>query len=76
MKSAAGGAIGVHGSISLVQYLLEADLLDELRLVTFPVVAGKGRRLFDGDCGPFHFDIADTRSTPNGLNFGIYRRSR
>lgn len=76
MKESIGGAIGVHGSISLVQYLLKADLLDELRLVTFPAMAGEGRRLFDGDGGPIDFEATETRLTPKGLGFAIYRRLR
>jgi dihydrofolate reductase len=74
LKASEGSVIGVHGSIDLVQYLIKSQLLDELRLVTFPAIAGKGRRLFDGDGGPFHFDIAETQATPNGLNYAIYRR--
>jgi len=42
-----GGDIGVHGSISLTQALLEADLIDELRLVVAPALQVHGRKLFD-----------------------------
>jgi dihydrofolate reductase len=45
LKSQAGKTIGVHGSIGLVQSLLVAGLLDELRFVLCPAVAGQGRRL-------------------------------
>ena len=48
LKRTDGGDIGIHGSIALAQALLDADLVDELRLVVAPVVAGTGRRLFDG----------------------------
>ena len=43
-----GGDIGVHGSISVAQALLAADVVDELRLVIGPMIAGRGRRLLDG----------------------------
>src|SRR3954465_5560356 len=45
-KGEQGGVILVAGSIQLVQALLEHDLVDELRLMVYPVVLGKGRRLF------------------------------
>jgi len=47
LKQQPGGDIGVHGSISLAQSLLEAELVDELRLVVAPAVTGQGRKLFD-----------------------------
>ena len=43
-----GGDIGVHASISVAQALLAADVVDELRLVIAPRIAGRGRRLLDG----------------------------
>ena len=43
-----GGDIGVHGSISVAQALLAADVVDELRLAIAPCIAGHGRRLLDG----------------------------
>jgi dihydrofolate reductase len=43
-----GGDVGVHASISVAQALLAADLVDELRLVIAPRIAGRGRRLLDG----------------------------
>src|SRR5215203_1998906 len=43
-----GGDIGVHGSISVAQALLAADVVDELRLVIAPYIVGRGRRLLDG----------------------------
>jgi dihydrofolate reductase len=47
LKQKAGGDIGVHGSIELCQSLLEAGLVDELRLVIAPVLSMQGRKLFD-----------------------------
>ena len=47
LKRQDGNTIGVHGSITLVNSLLSAGLLDELRLTVFPALAGRGRRLFE-----------------------------
>jgi dihydrofolate reductase len=47
LKSQPGGDIGVHGSISVAQSLLNAGLVDELRLVIAPAIHTQGRRLFD-----------------------------
>ena len=48
LKQQPGGDIGVHGSISVAQALLAAGVVDELKLVIGPMVAGGGRRLLDG----------------------------
>lgn len=48
LKEQDGGDVGVHASISVAQALLAADLVDELRLVIAPRIAGRGRRLLDG----------------------------
>jgi dihydrofolate reductase len=48
LKRKPGGDVGVHASISVAQALLAADVVDELRLVIAPRIAGRGRRLLDG----------------------------
>ena len=48
LKQQRGGDVGVHASISVAQALLAADVVDELRLVVAPRIAGRGRRLLDG----------------------------
>ncbi|WP_243061800.1 dihydrofolate reductase family protein [Humibacter sp. RRB41] len=48
LKKQSGGDVGVHASISVSQALLAADVVDELRLVIAPRIAGSGRRLLDG----------------------------
>ena len=50
LKQEADGDIVVHGSVQLAQALLEHDLVDELRLMVYPVILGTGKRLF-GDAG-------------------------
>ena len=53
----------VAGSAQLVQSLLQEGLVDELRLMVFPVVLGKGRRLFLDEARRGDFDLAETRQT-------------
>jgi len=48
LKQQRGGDVGVHASISVAQALLAADVVDELKLVIAPRIAGRGRRLLDG----------------------------
>jgi len=48
LKEQPGGDVGVHASISVAQALLAADVVDRLRLVIAPKIAGRGRRLLDG----------------------------
>jgi dihydrofolate reductase len=65
----------VHGSAQLAQSLLERDLVDELRLMVFPVVLGGGRRLFaDGD-GTAAFELVDCRPAAQTAIL-VYRRPR
>jgi dihydrofolate reductase len=55
------GDILVAGSGQLATALLEAGLVDECRLMVFPIVLGSGKRLFDGIDGPLALQVADTR---------------
>lgn len=72
LKQRPGGDIGVHGSISLTQSLLEAGLVDDLRLVIAPAVQSTGRRLFVRTPGQ---RLALTRSatSPTGYLLVDYR---
>jgi dihydrofolate reductase len=47
LKQQDGGDVGVHGSISVAQALLAAEVVDELKLVIRPMITGRGRRLLD-----------------------------
>jgi|UPI000687FB2E dihydrofolate reductase len=72
LKSRAGGDIGVHASISVVQALLAAGVVDELRLVIAPTIAGRGRRLFDG-VPPIRLESMQSSTSPSGSLLVHYR---
>jgi dihydrofolate reductase len=74
MKQGAGGDIGIHGSISLAQCLLRARLVDELRLVIPPTLAGSGRRLFADDDVRDDLELVDVQRSDTGTLFLGYRR--
>jgi dihydrofolate reductase len=69
------GDVVVHGSAQLVQGLLAGDLVDELRLMVFPVVLGSGKRLFGeaGDKRPLQ--LAESRTVGGGVAILVYRRA-
>jgi dihydrofolate reductase len=62
----------VPGSISVIQQLLAAGLVDELRLLVHPVAARKGRRLFDDGDAPYHLTVLSTETFPTGVIRVIY----
>lgn len=62
----------IPGSISVVQQLLAAGLVDELRLLVHPVAARKGRRLFDDGDQPYHLRVTATEVFPTGVIRVIY----
>lgn len=68
------GRISVAGSVTLVERLVAAGLLDELRLIVHPLILGAGRRLFDNWAGP-QIDLQHIASTPldRGARLDIYR---
>lgn len=75
LKQQDGPLLQVHGSCELIQTLLAHDLVDELRLWTFPVVAGGGKRLFGSGAVARNFQLVKTDATQNGVIMGIYRRA-
>jgi dihydrofolate reductase len=62
----------IPGSISVVQQLLAAGLVDELRLLVHPVAARKGRKLFDDGDEPYHLTVTATEVFPTGVIRVIY----
>jgi dihydrofolate reductase len=67
LKGEGDGQIQVSGSADLIQTLLEHDLVDELRLWTFPLALGNGKRLFAGGTLPAAFRLVDTRVSTTGV---------
>ena len=68
------GDVVVHGSAMLVQALLEHDLVDELRLMVFPVVLGAGKRLFGETSDKKRLRLEDSKVVGDGVALLTYRR--
>jgi len=75
LKHQPGGDIGVHGSISVAQALLAADVVDELTLAIAPTIAGRGRRLLDG-LPPIQLESIRSEISPTGYLIVDYRLIR
>ena len=76
LKQEQDGDIVVHGSARLVQTLLEHDLVDELRLMVFPVVLGSGKRLFGETSDKKPLRLADSKMVGDGVAILIYQPAR
>jgi dihydrofolate reductase len=74
IKAEPGGDILVAGSVRLVQGLLAHGLVDELRLMTFPIVLGSGKRLFGEAEEPIGFELASAQPLNSGTVILTYRR--
>jgi dihydrofolate reductase len=76
LRQRPGGDIVVHGSAQLVQTLLEHDLVDELRLMIYPVVLGTGRRLFGETSDKRRLRLTDSKTVGDGITICIYEPAR
>lgn len=74
LKQRPGDDIGIHGSLTLARTLLQARLVDELRLVVAPAVVGHGTRVFDGDLLQ-QWTLRDLERGANGTLFLDYSRT-
>ena len=72
LKQKVDGEILVYGSYQLVRTLIEQNLVDELRLVVFPVVLGAGLRIFDQTSDKRQLHLVNTRKIGDGLVFYAY----
>jgi dihydrofolate reductase len=73
LKAKPGGELQVHGSGTLVRWLLANGLVDELNLLVCPVIVGQGMRLFP-DAGPdMALELIDSRAFPKGITLQVYR---
>jgi len=69
LKQRPGGELQVHGSCELARALHAAGLVDEYRLLVFPVVVGAGKRLFTDDAPASGFSVVDSRITAAGASY-------
>lgn len=76
LKNSAGSELHVWGSGKLIQSLLQNDLVDELRLVIYPLTLGQGRKLFAEGTIPAAFTLTESTVTPEGVIMANYKRAR
>jgi dihydrofolate reductase len=70
------GDVVVNGSARLVQALIEHDLVDELRLMVFPVVLGSGKRLFGETSDKKRFRLTSSKTVGDGVAIQVYEPVR
>ena len=75
LKAEDGGELQVHGSAGLIQTLIEEDLVDELRLIVFPVTLGEGKRLFGEGTVPRTWRLAAHKASSTGAIMATYERA-
>jgi dihydrofolate reductase len=73
LKAKPGRELQVHGSGALIRWLLDNDLVDEMNLLTFPVVVGQGTRLFPETGPDTALELVGSRATPSGVTIQVYR---
>lgn len=76
LKAQDGPELQVHGSANLLQTLFAHGLVDELRLWTFPVVLGTGKRLFEAGVPADGLELAGSRTFSSGVVYAVYRPGR
>ena len=72
LRDRSSGDLVVHGSAQLVQLLLEHDLVDEMRVMVFPVVLGTGKRLFGETSDKKRMHLTSTRVIGDGIALLVY----
>ncbi|MGH7434533.1 MAG: dihydrofolate reductase family protein [Polyangiaceae bacterium] len=75
LKKGEGPDLMTQGSSDFLQTVFANDLADELRVLTFPMVLGKGKRLFGGAAKPVGFRLESTKGSPNGVVISSYTRA-
>jgi dihydrofolate reductase len=73
LKAKPGGELQVHGSGNLIRWLFENQLVDEIILLTYPVVVGQGTRLFPATGPDTALELVDSRATPSGVTIQLYQ---
>jgi dihydrofolate reductase len=72
LKRSKGPEIHVWGSGNLLQTLIAADLIDEYRMWVYPVILGKGKRLFENGVPPRRLSLVESRRTKSGVLLNTY----
>ena len=75
LRDEAGGDVVVHGSVQLSQALIDNDLVDELRLMVFPVILGDGKRLFGTTQDKKGLTLTDAKTVGDGVAILVYRKA-
>lgn len=75
LKQRFAGEVQVHGSGDLAQTLIAHDLIDEYRLLVFPVLLGRGKRLFGAGTAPATLRLLRSHTTGKGTVISVYRRA-
>jgi len=73
LRARPGGELQVHGSGNLVRWLLGNQLVDQITLLTAPVVVGQGTRLFPATGPHTLLELVDSRATPKGVSIQVYQ---
>ena len=73
LKAKPTGELQVHGSGSLVRWLFDNQLVDEITLLTYPVVIGQGTRLFPNSGPDTALELVESQATPSGVTIQAYR---
>lgn len=75
LRSEPGGELQAWGSGTLIRWLLERRLVDRLVLLTYPVIVGRGTRLFPVEGADIGLELADLRQTTKGITIQTYRNA-
>ena len=75
LKASDGADIRVWGSSELIQLLIKNDMIDELWLIIYPLILGRGKKLFADGLIPAAFTLIESTVTPSGVIIANYRRS-
>jgi dihydrofolate reductase len=73
LKAKPGGELQVHGSGTLIRWLLDNQLVDEITLLIVPVILGQGTRLFPATGPDIALDLAESRADSKGVMIQVYR---
>jgi dihydrofolate reductase len=72
LKEADGPTLWVWGSGNLIQTLLNNDLIDQMQILTYPLIIGSGKRLFEEGVNPRGFKMVDSKVSPTGVVIATY----